>query len=80
LISYANELDWKDVYNENEKPRWMRQSSYIPYGCNRCFFCINGKTSGVHHNKSTIFMISPGSEKNEREECDVPIIVLGLLG
>jgi len=37
LMIYDIELDWKDAYNENEKPRWMRQPSYIPCGCNRCF-------------------------------------------
>jgi len=66
LMIYAIELDWKDGYNENEKPRWMRQSSYIPCGCKRCFFCINRKTSGVHHDKSTIVMTSPGSGKKRK--------------
>jgi len=62
LMIYAIERDWKDAYNENEKLRWMRQSSDITCGCNRCSFCINGKTSGMHHNKSIIVMTAKMDE------------------
>ncbi len=37
MMIYAIELDWKRAYNKNEKPRWIKQYSYIPYGCNICF-------------------------------------------
>ena len=32
LMIYVIELDWKDPYHENEKPRWMRQTAYISCG------------------------------------------------
>ena len=63
LIQYAIELDWKDPFDEKKKPHWMRQIRYIPCGCKECFFCLKGKTKGVHHDRSHIVTTLPNSRK-----------------
>jgi hypothetical protein len=47
LLNYAIEMDWDD---EN-RPRWMRQSEFVPCDCKCCFFCLKGMTGGVEHKR-----------------------------
>ena len=39
--------DWPAPYDDKVRPKWLRQKSYIPCACGLCFFCNNGKTTGV---------------------------------
>lgn len=45
LLNYGIALDWT---GEN-RPDYMRAGEFIPCGCKKCFFCINGHTSGIAH-------------------------------
>ena len=45
LLNYGIGLDW----NEVNRPDYMRAGGFVPCDCNRCFFCINGHTSGIKH-------------------------------
>jgi hypothetical protein len=47
LLNYGIELEWDD---EN-RPRWMRQSEFVPCDCKSCFFCLKGMTCGVEHRR-----------------------------
>jgi hypothetical protein len=60
LIEYGIKLDWKDPYDEADKPPWIRQVGYIPCDCGKCFFCKTGKTTGTTH-APTHGRFKPGS-------------------
>jgi hypothetical protein len=32
-----------------KRPDYMRAGGFVPCDCKRCFFCINGHTSGIKH-------------------------------
>lgn len=50
LIDAGIRMDWADPFEEDAtKPKWMRTAhmGYHPCCCKKCFFCKNGKTTGV---------------------------------
>ena len=49
LKEHRIRLDWTDVSDESTKPEWMRQADCMPCNCGVCFFCKEGKTSGINH-------------------------------
>ena len=49
LINYGLEKDWPEPHSEKTKPKYVRKQNYIPCGCQKCFFCIKGKTHGIDH-------------------------------
>ena len=51
LISQGIGMDWSDVEDTNKKPIYMRRQDYVPCACKHCFFCKNGLTHGVGHQK-----------------------------
>ena len=65
LISYGLEMDWEEGFDEDVKPSYVRKEKYVPCGCQRCFFCKNGKTYGVGHR--TVRQ-SPTKQANECPE------------
>jgi hypothetical protein len=32
-----------------ERPNFMRQDPFVPCDCGKCFFCLNGITTGIAH-------------------------------
>ena len=44
LVNYAITLEW---VGEDERTGWMRKNSCVPCDCDKCYFCINGYTTGV---------------------------------
>lgn len=56
LMNYGIELDW-DGDKESQRPRWMRQSEFVPCDCEKCFFCLHGLTTGIAHPKNERVMI-----------------------
>jgi hypothetical protein len=50
LLNYAIGLEW-DGKDDSPRPRWMRQTEFVPCDCNVCFFCLHGFTDGVHHER-----------------------------
>jgi hypothetical protein len=49
LIEAGIRMDWEDVDDDSQRPDWVRQGRFVPCGCNKCFFCKTGKTTGVEH-------------------------------
>ena len=38
-------MDWTG----EERPDYMRKDAFIPCDCDKCYFCLNGHTSGIAH-------------------------------
>ena len=47
-INYAISKAWD---GKLERPDWMRQKDFVPCDCKRCYFCLNGFTTGIAHKK-----------------------------
>ncbi len=62
LLNFAIELEWADT--TTTRPGWLRQTSFIPCDCKKCFFCLNKLTNGIHHRPKTNVVIhhSDGSK------------------
>jgi len=48
ILSYAISNAWD---GRGERPDWMRQAPFVPCECNKCYFCLNGHTTGIGHQK-----------------------------
>ena len=60
LLKYGITLDWKG----NKRPSYMRTDQFIPYECEKCYFCMNMHTSGIDHKrKSTPEHMRVGGKK-----------------
>ena len=46
LLSYGIAQDWD---GKSKRPDYMRSGEFVPCGCEQCYFCINGFTTGVAH-------------------------------
>ena len=51
LLNYGIALDW-DGDKNTQRPRWMRQSDFVPCDCKKCFFCVHGLTTRIAHKKN----------------------------
>ena len=50
LMDYGIRLDWNgNLDNLEGKPKWIRQTQFLPCSCGVCFFCQNGYTGGIYH-------------------------------
>jgi hypothetical protein len=47
LIDMGIKEDWKDPFEDKDKPKWMRKEDEVPCQCRKCFFCCIGKTTGI---------------------------------
>jgi hypothetical protein len=56
LLNYAIRDDWQDL--DGDTPDWMRQNELIPWACGKCFFCLNGSTTGIAHKRKQKLMIT----------------------
>ena len=76
LMNYGIELDW-DGDLENRRPRWMRQSEYVPCDCDKCFFCLNGLTTGIRHKKNVKVVIEykSGNRTRTRKCTNYPVLL-----
>ena len=45
LLNYGIGLDWVG----DERPDYMRTGEFIPCDCKKCYFCLNGHTTGIAH-------------------------------
>ena len=45
LINRGIHMDWTG----EERPDYMRKDAFIPCDCDKCYFCLNGHTSGIAH-------------------------------
>ena len=70
LIEWGIKMDWPAPYNEEDKPKWLRQGPYLPCNCEQCFFCKNGKTSGITHKPKIRFRenLVPRGHSAQREQ------------
>ena len=44
-MGYGIGLDWVG----DERPDYMRTGEFIPCDCKKCYFCLNGHTTGIAH-------------------------------
>jgi hypothetical protein len=47
VMNYGIGLQWDG--ESDERPTFMRQNPFVPCDCNKCFFCLNGITTGIAH-------------------------------
>ena len=40
-------MDWPDITDDSQRPKWLRQKPFKPCPCKQCFFCVNHLT-GPH--------------------------------
>ena len=45
ILNYGIGLDWVG----DERPDYMHTGVFIPCNCKKCYFCLNGHTSGIDH-------------------------------
>ena len=81
LIEKGIRIDWKTkdgVFEELDKPCWMRKQSYIACNCKACFFCKEGKTTGI---ESVPKKYPPSGKKQQKKrksmECSLQREKLG---
>jgi hypothetical protein len=48
LLNFAIGLEWD---GSGPKPRWMRQTDFVPCDCKKCYFCLHGLTGGIEHKR-----------------------------
>lgn len=66
LMNRGIELDWPDVTDKSKRPPWIRPNP-VPCNCEECFFCKNGLTSGIFHDRASVIMSSPGGSRKKRK-------------
>ena len=44
MASFDISMDWD---GKSEGSNWMRQGEFTPYVCDKCYFCLNGFTTGI---------------------------------
>ena len=47
IMNYCIGLQWDG--ESATKPNFMRQAEFVPCNCDKCFFCLNGITTGIAH-------------------------------
>ena len=47
MMNYGIAMEWDG--QSDTRPDWMRQNSFVPCDCEKCFFCLNGLTNGIAH-------------------------------
>ena len=48
LINYAIEREFEET---SKRPSWVRQMNFVPCDCEKCYFCVNGHTTGIAHRR-----------------------------
>ena len=47
VMNYGIGLQWDG--ESDERPNFVQQNNFVPCNCNKCFFCLNGITTGIAH-------------------------------
>mmetsp|Transcript_28371 Transcript_28371/g.67599 ORF Transcript_28371/g.67599 Transcript_28371/m.67599 type:complete len:1231 (+) Transcript_28371:374-4066(+) len=45
LIIKGIEMDWEDIHDDTQRPKWMRQGPWKSCDCKKCFHCKHGLTT-----------------------------------
>ena len=45
IIEMGIKMDWPDITDDTQRPKWLRQTPFKPCSCNKCFFCKNNLTT-----------------------------------
>ena len=40
-------MEWQDLSDDSQRPKWMRQGTFKPCSCQKCFFCEYNLTTGT---------------------------------
>ena len=74
VMEYGIKLDWKEPYDDKDRPKWMRQKAFVPCACKKCFFCKMNKTNGMEHKpKSRV----EAKRKRDEKVCTIDRVDLG---
>ena len=78
LINYAMTLDWEEG---GERPKYVRQTPFIPCDCKLCFFCLGGHTGvvrGIYTKKrKSVFHYQCGG-RLVSEGCTLELVLLNV--
>ncbi len=51
IMNYGIGLQWDG--ESATRPNFLQQTAFVPCDCGKCFFCLNGITTGIAHPPST---------------------------
>jgi len=74
LVNHAIKAEWTDL--DKPRPKWMRQAQLLPCECNKCFFCVNKLTNGIHHKESLKVIVYHSKGKYKTNKCTEERIAL----
>ena len=67
LMNYAIEKEFK---KNGKRPGWVRQMEFVPYDCKKCYFCLNGHTTGiVHSRKRAVTVVFANGVRLKTKKC-----------
>ena len=50
IINLGIRMSWD---GKSKRPNWMRQHELAPCECEKCYFCLNGFTNGMSHERKS---------------------------
>ena len=73
-MAYGITHDYPSPFDDKDKPEWLRQTSYAACACGICFFCKNGKTTGIQSKPADGIYVAKKSKlcSSTREELGRP--------
>jgi hypothetical protein len=78
-MNYGISTEWKDT--TQTRPNFIRQKAFLPCDCRKCFFCLNGFTSGITHpakKKQKVIVAYKCGTRAKRNKCTGEQVNLGL--
>ena len=68
MINYGISMDWD---GKSERQNWMQQGESTPCACEKCYFCLNGFTTGIaHKRKMEATVVYRCTKRVKTEECN----------
>ena len=68
MMNYGISMNWD---GKSERPNWMRQGEFTPCVCDKCYFCLNGFTTGIaHKRKREATIVYRCNKRVTTEECN----------
>ena len=78
LLDYGICLDWD---GESKRPDWMRQMDRVPCDCKKCYFCLNGHTTGIdHRRKRELEVVYAHGQTLMTDDCTEDRVNIGMKG
>jgi hypothetical protein len=78
LLNYAISSDWD---GKSKRPGWMRQKDFLQCDCKKCYFCINGLTSGACRKRDREYTVEFKCGKRQRtKKCTTERVTIASSG